>query len=74
MQLITVESSMIHAIGYDADTHILEIIFNTGGIYQYGDVPPQVYEALLNAESKGHYFSEHIRDAYPYWQLGQEPG
>ena len=56
MQLTTVESSMIHAIGYDKDKRILEVVFNTGRTYQYGDVPPEVYAAFMQAESKGRYF------------------
>jgi hypothetical protein len=57
MQLVTVESSMIHAVGYDKDKRILEIVFNTGRTYQYADVPPEEYEGLLKAESKGRYFT-----------------
>ncbi len=72
MRLDTVESNMIHAIGYDPETQILEIIFNEGSIYQYGDVPPQVYEAFMRAESKGNFFIEHIRTGYNYWEW--EPG
>ncbi len=73
MLLVTVESSSVHAIGYDQDTRTLEIIFYPGRIYQYADVPPEVYEAFLNAESKGHYFSSHIRDRFNYWQLERAP-
>ena len=69
MELVTVESSMIHAIGYDKDQRILEIVFNTGQTYQYGDVPPEEYEGLLTAESKGHYFLANIRDMYEYWPV-----
>ncbi len=32
MELETVESSMIHAAGYDAETRTLEVIFNSGNI------------------------------------------
>lgn len=70
MQLVTLESSMIHAVGYDKEKRILEIVFNTGRTYQYADVPPEIYEGLLNAESKGRYFLGNIRDVYEYWQLG----
>ncbi len=69
MQLETVESSAIHAIGYDPDLRVLEVIFNTGRIYQFTDVPPEQFDALRRAQSKGRYFSEHIRDAYPYWSF-----
>jgi hypothetical protein len=69
MQLVTVESSMIHAVGYDPEERILEIVFNTGRTYQYFDVPPEEYEGLLNAESKGRYFLANIRDVYDYSQV-----
>ncbi len=69
MQLETVESSAIHAIGYDPGLRILEVIFNSGRIYQFTDVPPDQFTALREAESKGRYFSEHIRDTYPYWSF-----
>jgi hypothetical protein len=70
MELITVESSMIHAVGYDPEKHILEVVFNTGRTYQYADVPPEVYEGLFKAESKGRYFLANIRDVYSYWPVG----
>ncbi len=66
MELVTVESSMIHAIGYDKNKRILEIVFNTGSTYQYSDVPLEEYQGLLNAESKGRYFLANIRDVYTY--------
>lgn len=69
MQLETVDSSAIHAIGYDPDLRVLEVIFNTGRIYQFTDVPPEQFEALRRAESKGRYFSEHIRGVHPYWSF-----
>ncbi len=69
MQLVTVESSMIHAVGYDAERRILEVVFNTGRTYQYFDVPPEEYEGLLNADSKGRYFLANIRDVYAYSQV-----
>ena len=69
MELTRVESSMIYAVGYDEDTQTLEIVFNSGGIYRYADVPPEEYEDLLNADSKGRYFLAHIRDVYEYWRV-----
>ncbi len=73
MQLEIVESSMIHAIGYDKEKRLLEIIFVRGGIYQYANVPPEVYEGLLKAESKGQYFLANIRDVYDDWELKNAP-
>jgi hypothetical protein len=74
MQLTTVESSMIHAIGYDAEQQLLEIVFNTGRTYQYLEVPPEVYKELMKAESKGRYFLANVRDMYPYQPAGRSRG
>ena len=69
MILETVESDFIHAIGYDPEIQLLEIIFNDGRIYQYRGVPKQAFEGLRQAESKGRYFQENIRDEFQYWQF-----
>lgn len=71
MKLITVESSMIHAVGYDAETRTLEVVFNKGNIYRYQDVPPEVHEGLMNAESKGRYMRANIIDVYPYYRVSR---
>lgn len=59
-----VDSSLIHSIAYDEETRVLEVQFQDSGTYRYHDVEPQVVEELLNAESRGRYFNDHIRDAY----------
>lgn len=68
MTLETVESDVIHAIGYADDVSILEIIFNNGSIYQYRNVPREVFDQFMSADSKGNYFQDNIRDEFEYWQ------
>ncbi len=69
MERQQVESSMLRAVGYDAEKRILEVEFTSGGVYEYSDVPPEVYADLLRAESYGQYFHEHVRGVYPYRRL-----
>ncbi len=71
MRLDTVESTMLHAVGYDPELRVLEVIFNSGSIYLYRDVPQDVYDGLMSADSKGQYFLETIRERYPHWTLEQ---
>jgi hypothetical protein len=52
-KLVPVESSMIQAVGYDPKTRILEVVFNSGQTYCYEDVPPEVHQELMAADSKG---------------------
>lgn len=60
---------MIYPVGDDPDTQMLEVVFNSGGIYQSYDVPPEGYEELMTAESKGSYMHACIIDVYPYAQI-----
>ena len=59
----SVESSNLASVGYDAENEILEIEFNHGGVYQYFDVPENVYEELMSASSHGQYFDRNIKKA-----------
>ncbi len=71
MKLIEVESSMIHAVGYDPKTRELEVVFNSGNIYRYEDVPPEEYEHLMNSESKGQYMRANIIDVYSDYRVSR---
>ena len=61
MDLTPVDSSCIAAIGYDEDTSVLVIEFLTGAKYIYMDVEQDIYDEILAAPSRGHYFWEYIR-------------
>ena len=74
MELKKVESSNISQIGYNEFNQItlnkivstLRIVFNSGNIYDYYDVPKEVYENFLNAKSIGKYFWANIKDKYDF--------
>src|SRR4051794_8777173 len=57
-------SSVIAGINYDPDSRTLYLRFVSGRRYRYSDVPAEVGEALMKAESKGSFFNAEIRDAY----------
>ena len=61
MQRTPVSSSAIASAGYDAETKHAHIEFNSGKTYEYPDVEPHEYEALVNAPSIGAHFGKHWR-------------
>jgi len=61
-----VDSAVIKDSGYAPLSNTLEIQFQNGSIYQYFDVPMQVYEELKAKPSQGQYFNTKIRNAYSY--------
>lgn len=69
MKRQSVESSNLASVGYDAENEILEVEFKHGGVYQYFDVPENVYDELMNADSHGVYFSANIRNDYDYQKM-----
>ncbi|WP_447886998.1 KTSC domain-containing protein [Serratia fonticola] len=44
--------------------------FLNGTIYQYSGVPSGIYQSLMNATSKGGYFSSTIRNRFPTRKIG----
>ncbi|MCD4751965.1 MAG: KTSC domain-containing protein [Anaerolineaceae bacterium] len=66
-----VVSSNIMSIGYDATRMILEIEFKGGSLYQYSNVPLDVYEGLMAAGSHGRFFATYIKNGgYPCKKIG----
>ena len=43
----------------------MELEFTSGEVYQFFAVPRSVRAGLMEAESAGRYFADHIRDVYP---------
>lgn len=63
---IPVDSSTLHDVAYDTERRRLVLTFVSGSVYEYADVPATVARDLLQAESKGRYFNEHIREQYRF--------
>lgn len=63
-----VYSSNIKSIGWE--DNILEISFNSGGVWQYDGVSDQLYLNLMNASSKGSFFHEYIKDKFSERRVG----
>ena len=57
-------SSVVANMKYDADTATLRIIFVSGKIYDYQNVPEHVYQEMRSATSKGTYLNQHIKGNY----------
>jgi hypothetical protein len=65
-RMLPVESSVMAGIEYDDEACELDILFSSGKTYRYFDVPADVHARLLEAESKGQFFNEEIKGAFPY--------
>jgi hypothetical protein len=66
----SVQSSMIASLGYDSATSTLEVEFNSGAVWQYYDVPENVYNDMINSGSLGKFFHANIKGQYSESQVG----
>jgi hypothetical protein len=66
MNRTSVQSSNIASIGYDEKSETLEIQFLNGGVYQYFDIPKNVYDGIMRADSHGQYLAQFIKGKYRF--------
>ena len=66
MNIKSVESATLAAIGYDDAREILQLEFRSHAVYSYFGVPGSVYKELVAAPSKGRYFNGAIRGHFPH--------
>mgnify|MGYP001593409864 CR=1 FL=1 len=73
MHRTKVESSNVESVGFDRESGLLEVEYRSGKVYQYTDVKPDEYAALLAAESKGRHLQRHfVQAGRDYAKVEQE--
>ncbi len=58
MERRPVESTSVKSVGYAPETQTLEVELQTGGVYQYGEVPNEDYEEMMADNWVASYISE----------------
>lgn len=71
MNWLPLDSTALRSAAYLPAERLLYLEFHSGERYRYFEVPPEIYQELLAAESKGTYFARNIRDHFRYKQLPQ---
>jgi hypothetical protein len=66
VDMTPVRSSNVDSIGYDEETATLVVQFLDGSVYNYYEVPDEVFHDFLLASSKGKFLWREIRDVYEY--------
>lgn len=61
-------SSNILKVAYDKQSRTMQIVFinRPNWLYTYYDMNIQRYTAFLKAQSKGEYFTRHIKENYKF--------
>ena len=62
-------SSVISTMFYNPNTATLRIIFVSGMVYDYKNVPEEVFQAMKSSGSKGTYLNQHIKGRYQFEKI-----
>ena len=62
----TPQSSNIVRFGYDEEGRVLRVEFKNGSVYDYFDVPDQVFNGMKSASSVGQYLAQQVKGAFRY--------
>lgn len=66
MELNKTISSNISGYHYNIENMKLTIKFNSGAMYSYFNITPDIVQGFADAESKGKYFNKVIKNNYTY--------
>lgn len=67
-----VKSDVFSHIGYSTINKILDLKFESGGVYRYYNIPILVWDELYYSTSMGKVFNDNIRGQYPFDKLDIE--
>jgi hypothetical protein len=59
-------SSVVAAMTYDPHSSTLRVRFVSGMVYDYKNVPEEVFKAMKNATSKGTFLNQYIKGNYEF--------
>jgi hypothetical protein len=59
-------SSVISKMQYDPESEVLRIYYVSGMVYDYKNVPPEVYEAMKASTSRGTFLNRCIKTNYEF--------
>ncbi|MEP6675770.1 MAG: KTSC domain-containing protein [Ferruginibacter sp.] len=62
-------SSVVARIHYDTTSQVLQIVFVSGMVYAYKNVPEEEYLKMKNSRSKGTYLNQHIKGNYQFEKI-----
>ncbi|MBA2847857.1 KTSC domain-containing protein [Thermosulfuriphilus ammonigenes] len=69
MRLQELYSSHLKSVAYDPQRQTLLVEFRNGALYEFYQVPEEVFRGLISASSHGRFFNRHIRQRFPYRRL-----
>jgi hypothetical protein len=62
--LVRLDSDLVHSIQYSHENQTLYVYFRVGRLYEYRDVPSELYQEFVRAGSRENFFDKNIRRSF----------
>lgn len=63
---VGINSSNLKSATYETEVKTLSVTFKNGSIYEYYDVPWEIFTKLRMAESQGKFMNQHVNKTFKY--------
>ncbi len=73
MEMITISSGNLRAIGYDSRERILQVQLNDGRTLQYSGVNEETWRRFRNAGSPWSFYRDHIEEEFAAKTVSGKP-
>lgn len=64
-----IKSTNLKKSEYDTETKKMTVTFNSGSVYEYNEIPHQLYTQFRMSESQGKFFSSKIAKTFKYKKI-----
>ncbi len=62
-------SSTVDSVDYDPHQQRMRVLFKSGELYEYDKVPPDMYNAMLGAESVGKFLHKYVKGKHQFRKI-----
>ena len=62
-------STVIRSYNYDMEKRRLRVVYLSGMVYDYLEVPESVYLEMKNAFAKGNFLNAHVKGKYEFEKI-----
>ena len=66
MEWIEPQSSNVARFAYEESIQVLKVEFKNGTVYDYYDIPGNVFQGMRSAPSAGQYLAQNVKGRFRY--------
>ena len=66
---VSISSTNLKSASYNTETSVLTVNFNNGGIYEYQNIPCELFTKFRMSDSQGKFLNQKIKGTYQHTKI-----